>query len=143
MKISRTYSIGGKNSLPYEGARGKSLDFVNDCLEVILMDGRALRVPLHWYLRLERATDRQRRNFRWIGKGIGIHWPDIDEDLSIEGLLKGIKAPQSKVYLTGKWPEHIERERKRIEASYRTKKTIPSKRASRAVHVLSRSKSER
>ena len=53
-----------------------------------LLDGRRISVPLEWFPKLSRATPEQRRNWRWIGGGIGIHWEDLDEDISIEGLLK-------------------------------------------------------
>jgi hypothetical protein len=56
-------------------------------LHVVLADGRELSVPLAWFQRLEQATESERRNWRLIGGGIGIHWPDIDEDISVESLL--------------------------------------------------------
>jgi hypothetical protein len=58
-------------------------------LHVILDDGRELAVPIEWYPRLRDATAEQRRDFRLIGLGEGIHWPQIDEDISVLGLLKG------------------------------------------------------
>lgn len=58
-------------------------------LHVTLEDGRELAVPVEWYPRLRDATAAQRRNWRLIGRGEGIHWPDIDEDISVLGLLKG------------------------------------------------------
>ena len=60
---------------------------------VRLMDGRTISVPLVWYPRLLNATEPQRRNWRIIGGGYGIHWEDVDEDLSTEGLLRGAPAP--------------------------------------------------
>ena len=123
-------------------AKAERLEFTDKYMDVHLADGRLLRIPLDWYPRLEWATPKQRKNYELIYDGEAIHWPDIDEDVSIAGLLKGNKAPRTLPYLTGKWPEHIERERKRIEASYRTKKAIPSKRASRT-RAISRSKAER
>ncbi len=60
----------------------------NDLLEVYLSDGREIRVPLEWFPKLRDATPEERQHWRFIGKGIGIHWPDIDEDLSLEGLLR-------------------------------------------------------
>jgi len=63
-------------------------------LTVSLMDGRAISVPLTWYPRLQQATAAQRRNWQLAGAGYGIHWPDIDEDLSTEGLLRGAPAPR-------------------------------------------------
>lgn len=58
-------------------------------LEVTLRDGRVLRAPLSWFPRLAAATDAQRRNWRLLGRGIGIRWDDLDEDVSVEGLLRG------------------------------------------------------
>jgi hypothetical protein len=58
-------------------------------LTVLLADGRKISVPLAWFPRLLRATADQRRNFELLGEGEGIHWPDIDEDLSVAGLLPG------------------------------------------------------
>ena len=56
-------------------------------LHVVLADGRELSAPLAWFQWLEQATEPQRNNWRLIGGGIGIHWPDVDEDISIESLL--------------------------------------------------------
>jgi hypothetical protein len=67
--------------------------FDEDRLIVDLMDGRTIAVPLAWYPRLFDATPEQRSNWRIAGAGYGIHWPDIDEDLSAEGLLRGAPAP--------------------------------------------------
>ena len=67
--------------------------FDEDRLIVDLMDGRTIAVPLAWYPRLFDATPEQRLNWRVAGAGYGIHWPDIDEDLSTEGLLRGAPAP--------------------------------------------------
>lgn len=63
-------------------------------LVVDLMDGRTIAVPLAWYSRLANATPQQRSHWQLAGGGYGIHWPDIDEDLSTEGLLRGAHAPQ-------------------------------------------------
>ena len=57
-------------------------------LRVVLADGRELAVPLEWFPRLRDATAEQRRNWRFIGRGQGIHWPDVDEDISVAGLLR-------------------------------------------------------
>ncbi|MCI0414190.1 DUF2442 domain-containing protein [bacterium] len=62
-------------------------------LSVDLMDGRTITVPLSWYPRLMNATPKQRANWKIAGAGYGIHWPDIDEDLSTEGLLRGAPVP--------------------------------------------------
>ena len=58
-------------------------------LRVSLDDGRELAVPLAWFPRLRDASDAERANWRLIGRGEGIHWPDIDEDISVRGLLAG------------------------------------------------------
>jgi Protein of unknown function (DUF2442) len=58
-------------------------------LVVLLEDGRELRVPLEWFPRLQQATREQRQSFRFIGGGIGLNWPEVDEHLSIKGLLEG------------------------------------------------------
>ena len=71
----------------------KTVAFDEDRLVVDLMDGRTIAVPLAWYPRLARATPAQRANWRTAGGGYGIHWPDVDEDLSTEGLLRGAPAP--------------------------------------------------
>ena len=68
----------------------------DDELEVSLTDGRRIAVPLVWYPRLLRATPAQRQNWELLGEGEGIHWPDIDEDLSVEGLLRGSPSPQTR-----------------------------------------------
>jgi hypothetical protein len=59
-----------------------------------LTDGRTISVPLAWSWRLSEATPEQRARFRIIGSGEGIHWPDVDEDISIRGMLDGTPAPR-------------------------------------------------
>jgi len=61
----------------------------DDRITVSFDDGRILSFPLKWYPRLVRATPAQRRNWQLLGRGYGVHWPDVDEDLSAEGFLKG------------------------------------------------------
>ena len=67
----------------------------DDTLRVELSDGRTLSVPLPWYPRLLRATPEERNNWELIGKGQGIRWPDLDEDLSVEGLIAGRPSGES------------------------------------------------
>jgi hypothetical protein len=67
--------------------------FDADRLIVDLMDGRTISVPLAWYPRLHAATPDQRARWELAGGGYGIHWPEVDEDLSTEGLLRGAPAP--------------------------------------------------
>jgi hypothetical protein len=64
----------------------------DDTLSVALMDGRTISVPLAWFPRLMDASPAQRANWEIAGAGYGIHWPDVDEDLSTEGLLRGAPA---------------------------------------------------
>lgn len=64
-------------------------------LEVVLRDGRTLSVPLEWYPRLAHGSPQERQRWRLIGDGIGIHWPDLDEDISISGLLAGLPSGES------------------------------------------------
>ena len=71
--------------------RGVQID--NERLTVELMDGRSITVPVAWYPRLLSATAKQRQRWEIAGGGYGIHWPDVDEDLSTEGLLRGAPAP--------------------------------------------------
>jgi hypothetical protein len=69
--------------------------FTKDTLSVGLRDGRTITVPLAWYPRLLNATAAQRKNWQIAGGGYGIHWPEVDEDLSTEGLLRGAPAPRA------------------------------------------------
>jgi Protein of unknown function (DUF2442) len=64
-------------------------------LSVVLADGRRLSVPLTWFPRLLHATAEERRNWRLVGDGQGIRWPDVDEDVSVLGLLRGARAPDA------------------------------------------------
>ena len=61
--------------------------FEDEVLQVFLSDGRAILVPLEWFPKLRDASPEERARWRLIGKGIGIHWPELDEDLSLEALL--------------------------------------------------------
>ena len=79
--------------------RVADVETTDDELKVRLMDGRTISAPLAWYPRLLRATAEQRENWEIAGGGFGIHWPDIDEDLSTEGLLRGAPAPNSSRFL--------------------------------------------
>ena|ERR1700731_2297968 len=76
--------------------RVADVTFTADTLKVTMKDGRTITVPLTWYPRLLQATPKQRKNWKVSGGGYGIHWPELDEDLSTEGLLRGAPAPQIK-----------------------------------------------
>ena len=75
--------------------RAHSVEIDRDSLKVELVDGRSVSVPLAWYPRLMHGTDEQRRNWRFIGAGEGLHWPDLDEDISVENLLAGKPSGES------------------------------------------------
>ncbi len=75
--------------------RVAEVSFDEDALSVRLKDGRTISVPLAWYPRLFHATAKQRRNWKIAGGGYGIYWPEIDEDISTEGLLRGAPAPRN------------------------------------------------
>lgn len=70
-------------------AKALDVQLTDDCLSVDLSDGRTISVPLAWYPRLMHGTDAERNNWRFIGDNEGIHWPDLDEDISVENLLLG------------------------------------------------------
>ena len=74
--------------------RVRHVRVTDDAISVDLADGRTISVPLAWYPRLLDATPEQRQRWEIAGAGYGIHWPDIDEDLSTEGLLRGAPAPR-------------------------------------------------
>jgi hypothetical protein len=76
--------------------RVAEVTFTANTLNVTMKDGRTITVPLTWYPRLLQATPKQRKHWKISGGGYGIHWPELDEDLSTEGLLRGAPAPQMK-----------------------------------------------
>ena len=73
----------------------EEVSVTDDTLRVELSDGRTLSVPLAWYPRLVHATREERNNWELIGEGQGIRWPDLDEDLSVEGLIAGRPSGES------------------------------------------------
>lgn len=77
---------------PKAGEAVRDVQLSEDDLIVLLADGRTISVPLAWFPKLLHATREQRENWQVAGGGFGIHWPDIDEDLSTEGLLRGAPA---------------------------------------------------
>ena len=76
-------------------ARAQDIRVTDDSLSVDLTDGRTISVPLAWYPRLLRGTSEERSNWRFIGDREGIHWPDLDEDISVENLLLGRRSGES------------------------------------------------
>ena len=86
-------------------ARAVAVNVTDDELTVQLEDGRTLAVPLVWYPRLLHGTKRERARWRFIGRGVGIHWPALDEDISVEGLLAGRRSGESQQSLK-RWFEN-------------------------------------
>jgi len=83
------------------GERVKDVRCTDDLLVVDLIDGSTISVPLAWYPRLLRASSEQRANWPVSAGGFGIHWLDVDEDLSTEGLLRGAPAPRGSTHVRG------------------------------------------
>ncbi len=73
----------------------QSVSATEDTLTVELRDGRTVSVPIAWYPRLSHGSDSERSDWRLIGEGLGIHWPQLDEDISVEGLLLGYPSNES------------------------------------------------
>lgn len=84
-------------STPRAGERVRDVRLTEDTLIVDLADGRTISVPLVWFPRLLHATSAQRAHWQLSNAGFGIHWPDVDEDLSTDGLLRGAPAPRAQV----------------------------------------------
>jgi hypothetical protein len=84
-------TLAVKLDLPY----AEKVRVTEDTLNVDLSDGRTISVPLTWFPRLVHATREQRDNWRLIGRGHGIHWDDIDEDVSVEGIIAGRPSGES------------------------------------------------
>jgi hypothetical protein len=83
-------------------ALAQSVSVTDDDLIADLLDGRTITVPLTWFPRLAHGTTEERANWRLIAGGKGIHWPDLDEDISVEGLLAGRKSGETQESL-GRW----------------------------------------
>ena len=88
-------------SIDRETLRARSDQVTDDAVVVDLIDGRTISTPLAWYPRLVHGSAAERAKFELIGNGEGIHWPDLDEDLSIEGMLAGQPSREK--------PESVER----------------------------------
>jgi hypothetical protein len=85
----------------------------DDTLTVDLEDGRTISVPIVWYLRLAYGTAEERVNFKIAGAGYGIHWPDLDEDIGVEGLLLGKRSMES----AGSFARWLARRKQAVHAS--------------------------
>jgi hypothetical protein len=100
----------GISAIEIELPRAEDVRVTNDSLIVDLSDGRTITVPLEWFPRLLHAAPEERSNWRLIGRGHGIHWEDLDEDISVEGLLAGKPSGESQRSLK-KW---IDRRQSRL-----------------------------
>ena len=83
------------SAVEIEIPKAEDVKVTEDTLSVELSDGRTISVPLEWFPRLVHATPEEKNNWRLIGRGNGIHWEDIDEDISVEGLLTGKPSGES------------------------------------------------
>lgn len=83
------------SAVEIEVPKAEGVTVTEDTLAVDLSDGRSISVPLAWFPRLLHASPAERKNWRLIGKGQGMHWADIDEDISVEGLLAGKPSGES------------------------------------------------
>ena len=99
------------------------IEVTDETITARLVDGRVISVPLAWSWRLSDATPAQRANWRLIGDGYGVHWPDVDEDISAEGMLSGVPAhrqapraettgPANKAYLDSSVKKKVKRSKK-------------------------------
>ena len=84
---------------PYRVAQATKVRVVAEELIVDSVDGRTVTVPVQWYPRLSNGTPAERRNWRLIGRGEGIHWPDLDEDITVDDLLAGRPSGESRTSL--------------------------------------------
>jgi hypothetical protein len=85
--MANTSSSAGTSTFVAKEPRATAVEFNQDALILHLEDGRTLSVPLEWFPRLRDASEKDRLNWRFIGQGYGIHWPALDEDISVPGLL--------------------------------------------------------
>ena len=83
----------------YREAVAQGATASDEALAVDLADGRTITVPLAWFPRLAHGTAAERANWRLIGGGVGIHWPDLDEDISVESLLAGRRSGETQASL--------------------------------------------
>lgn len=93
------------HTLPIENpSHASELRFSEDAFIVVLDDGRSISVPLTWFPRLLNATQDELKNYELIGEGEGIHWPDLDEDISVEGIIAGRRSGENQKSLQ-RWLE--------------------------------------
>jgi hypothetical protein len=85
------------STVEWQSSTAAHVDVNDDVLSVQLTDGRSISVPLAWYPRLSHGTPAERNKWRLVGNGRGIHWPDLDEDVSVENLLTGKPSGESQM----------------------------------------------
>jgi hypothetical protein len=102
-------------------ARAQNVTVSEDSLTIDLVDGRTIIAPLLWYPRLWHGTPKERSNLEIIGDGVLIHWPDLDEDLSVSGILAGRRSGESQGSLK-KWLEERRAHGKKSKDDIRSKK---------------------
>ena len=116
------------NTAPSTEPRIQQVRVTEDEIIAHLADGRVISVPLTWSWRLSEATPRQRAHFRLIGSGQGVHWPEVDEDISVEGMLHGVPAHRPRSVAAPKRDGPVrdqERPNKRIQPT-RIKRRVPA-----------------
>jgi Protein of unknown function (DUF2442) len=92
MSISAGKGVKHDRAFVPSQALAKSLKFDKEMMHVTFTDGRILSVPLAWFPRLRKATPKQRKHYEIGARGLGIHWPELDEDLSLAGLMAGVDS---------------------------------------------------
>ena len=108
----------------------RRVEVTDETITAYLVDGRVISVPLAWSWRLSDATPAQRANWELIGDGHGIHWPDVDEDISAEGMLIGTPAPRPRSMPRRATPNQPAN--KALQPTSRAKRKAKSKRQPRA-----------
>jgi hypothetical protein len=113
-------------------ARALDVRVTDEQLAVDLVDGRTVVVPLAWYPRLQHGTRPERNRWRLIGRGLGIHWPELDEDISVEGLLAGQPSGESQRSLK-RWLEAREsaRPKRRLQPTRERRRAQMGRRSAR------------
>jgi hypothetical protein len=103
-------------------------------LVVELRDGRAVSVPLSWYPRLAEGTPAERRRWQLIGPGIGVHWPALDEDISVDGLLRGLPSGESEASLARWRAARQQPAPSRSQSTQARRRTVKNRRGRSDVH---------
>jgi Protein of unknown function (DUF2442) len=104
------------SAIEFREVTAQTVSLSDDDLTVELSDGRSLSVPLSWFPRLLHGTVEERRNWRLVGSGEGIHWPALDEDISVEGLLAGRPSAESAASLQ-RWLNQTARSSKSLQGT--------------------------